>query len=208
MGNYIFYPFLSKLCWKRGRDWGKNENEIYCRYFSAECLPTKFPLPNFVILKRCMINLICKDLKVGGFAVQENNVSSLTQTLGGKSVLSDNSQNYICIVIVQRFLNVWPVYRNQLGGKKPITTGTWRKAQLVDVLTCSPNILACASFPRTYISDLKGAFVCHITPWSFESVFANSCQPQALKSCESYPRPMYDDLPNMRTLFPDSFIFH
>lgn len=78
----------------------------------------------------------------------------------------------------------------------------------MDVLTCSPNTIACASFPRTYISDLKGAFACHIIPWSFESVFFNSCQPQALKSHDSYPRPMCDDLPKMWMLFPDPFIFH
>lgn len=31
-----------------------------------------------------------------------------------KSVFSDISQNYSCIMIVQRISNAWPAYRNQL----------------------------------------------------------------------------------------------
>lgn len=78
----------------------KNENKIYCRHFSDEYLPTKLPLPNFVILKAVYDISHIQGFKCGGFAVQENNVSSLIQTPGEKSVFSDISQNYICIVIV------------------------------------------------------------------------------------------------------------
>lgn len=69
MGNYISYPFLSKLCVGReGETEKKNENKIYCRHFSAECLPTKLPLPDFVILKTVYDISYKQGFKCGGFS--------------------------------------------------------------------------------------------------------------------------------------------
>lgn len=88
-------------------------------------------------------------------------------------------------MIVQRALNAWPAYRNQLGKKRKgkknsISTGTWTKVDLADVPIYFPK--ACVPFPGAYSSDLQGVFACHITHQSPEPIFACCHQPWAPRS--------------------------
>lgn len=102
------YCFYKSECKKRERKWviicpnlsyqscvlekreklRKNENKIYCRYYvSAECLPTELPLPNLVISKTVYGTSHTQEFTWVSFAMQENNISSLTQ-IAGKKVFS------------------------------------------------------------------------------------------------------------------------